>query len=903
MRAALGLVLLSLATAASGSTAASQSGPCRATLPPPSREPNIFSQAQENDLGDAIAERFEGHLRLIEDEALTAPLRRIGDRLVAHLPQTDLRIRFHLIDIPEANAFVLPGGRVYVSRKLVGLTRREDELAGVLGHELGHLVARQQTMAMTRQLREVLGVTSIGDRQDVFEKYNRLMENAGRKPGAFNATSHDTADQIAADRLGLFLVAAAGYDPRAHAELFDRFARTGGDTGGFFSRVFGTVSPDARRLSELLKTNAAMPPECTPPPAPSAQAYRQWQAAVATASVTSLVERLPGLVGQHALTPFRDRIEHVRFSPDGRFVLVQDGGVIAVLGRRPFAFRFAIPARRARPAEFSADSASVVFHTADLRVERWSVSAQAVADVYELHWPASCVSTAASPDGRSVACVDATGQLTVLETESGREIFQKKSFASGYVTLRYSPTGQYLAAGFTGYTASSAIVYDIVAKKEVPLRDGARRLLTASFAFTTGDRILGYNARDPGKSGVVQLPRGDVVQEVALPAAAVKPATQSRYAVVRPAGELTVGVLDLQSQQTAAGFQALALDVFEEQVVTDTGVGEIGLFEIEGKRQIATVTLPTPPITAARTAAVSPDFRWLAVSGASRGAVWDLTRRLPVAFMREFAGAFFDGTAMIGDFPERGGEARTIAKFDGDTRRLTPLQRLAADAPAVQHGSWLLTYRTIPRMSQAAGAEYQLRDIRQTEPLWTATFDRDRPAGYWLDSQSDAVAFIWAGDSPGGRTRIASDERLRKIVSQGDVQGDFLLELMDAATGRLRGRVLIETGKGSFHPTGVVVRGDRIFVSDSLGRVLVYAMSTSEPRGYVIGDTPVVSRDGAWLAVSTGRGRLAVHDATALTVRRDLRFTHDVVFAAFSPDGARLFVLTADQVAHVIAVG
>jgi predicted Zn-dependent protease len=145
--------------------------PCRPPMPPPSAAPNIFSEAQENDLGDAIAEQLERDLRVIDEPEIAGELRRIGQRLVRHLPATSLRIQFFLIDLPDANAFVLPGGRIYASRKLISFSQGEDELAAVLGHELGHLVLRQQTIAFTRWLREVLKVTSLGDRKDVFERY------------------------------------------------------------------------------------------------------------------------------------------------------------------------------------------------------------------------------------------------------------------------------------------------------------------------------------------------------------------------------------------------------------------------------------------------------------------------------------------------------------------------------------------------------------------------------------------------------------------------------------------------------------------------------------------------------------------------------------------------------------
>jgi hypothetical protein len=313
-------------------------GPCRAPAPPVSREPNIFSPAQEADLGDAVAERYEPYLRVIEDEALTAPLKRIADRIVSHLPPTNLPLSFRLMDIPDANAFVLPGGRIFVSRKLIGFTRTEDELAGVLGHELGHLIARQQAIDMTRRFKEVIGVTSVGDRQDVFQKFDRLMDNAARKPGASKSASREDGDQIEADRLGLYASAAAGYDPAAHVRLFDRIAGTEGKTGSFLSRVLGATNPDSKRLGELMKTVAALPTSCVETRSDAdASAYREWQSAVLSFTGLGRKQSVHGLIDMITLNPaLRGEITHLRFSPDGRYVLAQDDSGIAVLTRDPW---------------------------------------------------------------------------------------------------------------------------------------------------------------------------------------------------------------------------------------------------------------------------------------------------------------------------------------------------------------------------------------------------------------------------------------------------------------------------------------------------------------------------------------------------------------------------------------
>ena len=215
-------------------------------LPAPT-EPNIFSEEQEGYLGDAVAEHIQKNYRVIEDAEVTDYLRRIGARLSKHLPLTKLRFQFFLVDLPDANAFVLPGGRIYVSRKLVALAQSEDELAGVISHELGHLVAHEQAIDQTRRLREVLGVTQVGDRRDIFEKYNLLIENSRRKP---LKPRNRESGQMVADQAGFYALVTAGYDPSALARFWDRLTETRGKTGGFLSDVFGTTKPEERRLRE-----------------------------------------------------------------------------------------------------------------------------------------------------------------------------------------------------------------------------------------------------------------------------------------------------------------------------------------------------------------------------------------------------------------------------------------------------------------------------------------------------------------------------------------------------------------------------------------------------------------------------------------------------------------------------
>jgi predicted Zn-dependent protease len=159
------------------------------SLDPPSfttSAPNIFNDKQEQDLGDALAEMFEAGMRLappLADDQLT----RIGERLLATLPPTGIHYRFRVYDSGEINGFSIAGGRVYISRKLIAALKNEDELAGVLVHEIGHLSTHQTAINITRALRLRLHITEVTDRDDIFKNIHLLYNTPSK--------SHEREDE------------------------------------------------------------------------------------------------------------------------------------------------------------------------------------------------------------------------------------------------------------------------------------------------------------------------------------------------------------------------------------------------------------------------------------------------------------------------------------------------------------------------------------------------------------------------------------------------------------------------------------------------------------------------------------------------------------------------------------
>src|SRR5215472_4924747 len=153
------------------------------TLQAPQIDPSklLFSPQQEQELGEIVRQQVESRFRVIEEDQVTGYLKRIGARVSQHLPETGLHYEFLLYDQPEIQAFSMPGGRIYLSRKMAAFLRNEDELAGVLGHELGHLAARQQALDMSRAFRDVLGIKSLPADEDLFGLYNQFMESVRLK--------------------------------------------------------------------------------------------------------------------------------------------------------------------------------------------------------------------------------------------------------------------------------------------------------------------------------------------------------------------------------------------------------------------------------------------------------------------------------------------------------------------------------------------------------------------------------------------------------------------------------------------------------------------------------------------------------------------------------------------------
>lgn len=929
--------------------AVAQQQPCTPPAFPATTEPNIFTEEKEVYLGDAIAEQIQSDYKVVEDPEVTAYLTSIGNRLTKNLPINRLRFQFFLVDLPDANAFVLPGGRVFVSRKLIAAARTEDELAGVIAHELGHLVAHESAIDTTRQFKEVLGVTSVSDRKDIFEKYNQLIENLNRKPGAFKPRDREKG-QLFADQAGLFALVLAGYDANAMATFWDRITGIQGRKGSWISELFGTTRPEEKRMREMSKQAATLPASCRQvTPATQSQAFAEWQAKVVAYNGFGRKESVHGVLAKLQLSPpLRSDIYHLRFSPNGAYVLAQDDAGISVLSRDPFKplFRINTEFDDTYYANFTPDSKEVVFYTDNLRVERWSVSEARQLEVKEVVLLKGCLQTALSPDGKLLACLDPDFDLNLLRVQTGEIVWKKKEFyvpdywqwwavyASvelrgedssdlnlAVLNMKFSPDGRHFVAGYHDrWSGSVAEVIDTTAMTKVSVPDFLKRLIAGGFTFIGNDRVAGINRDNFKKSAVAKFPSGEVVTELELWRKGMTAATLGDYLLIRPIKDYALGVMDINTKTIAKVNQRAALDIYAPYFVAEMRNGEVGLYRLEKNEFVANALLNNDALGRLRVAEVSPDLKWLALSGRSRGGVWNLSKGEGALALRNFQGGHVsDDGYFYGDFPKTEEVDRNIAKFNLNNGEAVSGPKIESSS-SHQFGQYLFTIKSTKEKENTKPAEVdekkptfnpmlfrgdvtiEMFDARTMKSLWVKPFTKEAPR-VWLYPVNQTMVLVWDVSSDAAKAEISADPRLTQTVAgMKEKQGDYFLKILDAQNGNDIGKLLIETGKGSFRLSSIFAAGDSVIVTDTQNRVLVYSLKTGQQKGRVFGGYAAVSEVSRLLCVENESGKIAVYDLETMEKRDEFTFSSPISMLRFSQDGQRLFVLTIAQTVYMLDV-
>jgi predicted Zn-dependent protease len=245
-----------------------------------------FSQEDEIGLGEALTASFLGASPLHPDASLQRYVNRVGKWVALHSDRADLPWTFAVIDTETINAFAMPGGSVIVSSGLLKRLNNEAELAGVLAHEIAHVVKRHQLQAIQSGMQadfwKSVGTSVAADRVKIGGGAVGSAVGSMAKPYLLDAAGNlikdgfflrplDRSMEEEADQLAVVIATRSGYDPYGLAAALSMLAQYKGDADA--ASVFSTHPPASDRLVKLEPVLARMDRYASNPQ--NQQRYRQ----------------------------------------------------------------------------------------------------------------------------------------------------------------------------------------------------------------------------------------------------------------------------------------------------------------------------------------------------------------------------------------------------------------------------------------------------------------------------------------------------------------------------------------------------------------------------------------------------------------------------------------------------
>ena len=176
----------------------------------------FYSTPKEIAIGRNIAKAVAEKYKFCQEPSLNRKIQEIGQKIAAVCDRKELIYRYYIIEDKTINAFSLPGGFVYIFRGLLDKLKTEDEIAFVLGHETGHIVARHAIKRLQAAMASNLLLIA-----------STQVESGGNLPqGVYLAlvslmSGYSQEDEFLADKLGITYARKAGFDPKAAIKVLE----------------------------------------------------------------------------------------------------------------------------------------------------------------------------------------------------------------------------------------------------------------------------------------------------------------------------------------------------------------------------------------------------------------------------------------------------------------------------------------------------------------------------------------------------------------------------------------------------------------------------------------------------------------------------------------------------------
>ena len=201
------------------------------------------NKQEEIAIGREIAGNLLGASPLVKDEALQKYVNKVGRWVASQSDRADLPWRFGVIESNDLNAFSAPGGYILITKGLYNRLENEAQLAGVLGHEIGHVVKKHYLKVIQKQQLVSAGADFLSQ---AFGKKDKIVSSVIGQGAEISARGLDKSAEYEADRIGTTLAARAGYEPFGLAEVIQIIGQTNKNDSSVALLYKTHPSPDDR---------------------------------------------------------------------------------------------------------------------------------------------------------------------------------------------------------------------------------------------------------------------------------------------------------------------------------------------------------------------------------------------------------------------------------------------------------------------------------------------------------------------------------------------------------------------------------------------------------------------------------------------------------------------------------
>jgi predicted Zn-dependent protease len=215
------------------------------------------SQEQEREMGAADAAKVDSQLPIVHDTVIEQYINTLGRSMASQTSRRDLDWRFAVVNSPEVNAFALPGGFIYVNRGAIEQADRLDELAGIMGHEIGHVVERHSVQQMQQMKKQEVGIVMLCTLTHVCRTIGgQVLVGVAAEGKRAHYSQHDEAQ---ADSEGVVNTTRAGIDPEGLPSFFQKMLDKQAANPTLVEVFFSTHPTDQSRVAETRKQIAETP--------------------------------------------------------------------------------------------------------------------------------------------------------------------------------------------------------------------------------------------------------------------------------------------------------------------------------------------------------------------------------------------------------------------------------------------------------------------------------------------------------------------------------------------------------------------------------------------------------------------------------------------------------------------